>query len=235
MSYTIFLLLNVNHEKPGLLDYLGKRLERTAEQSFCFDESPDSFFSVEYLQEGTDSSLALDIPFGAEERVMRDVFDFMTYLQQYIQFQVLDPQLGRLTESSETPQIMEKWKSANKEALVQFGDGHHFLRTVIERDGKKSMVEAIRLTEETWQNHCSIALAYNRIQDAENALKHFQRAKELDPDNSDILHAIGVTHYNLQNFSAARDALKEYLLSDPGNEDALDVVRACEARLKSNP
>jgi tetratricopeptide (TPR) repeat protein len=231
MSYTIFLLLNVNHEKPGLLDYVGKRLERTGEQSFCFDESPDSFFSAEYLKEGVDTSLALDIPFGAEERVMRDVFDFMTYLQEYIQFQVLDPQLGRLTEPSETPLILQKWKSANQEALKEFGDGHHFLRTIVERDGKKSMVEAIRLKEESWQNHCSIALAYNRIQDAENALKHFQRAKELDPENIDILHAIGVTHFNLQHYSEARNALKQYLVSNPDNQEALEVFKACETRL----
>jgi tetratricopeptide (TPR) repeat protein len=234
MSYTLFLLLNVNHDKAGLIEYIAKRLERTGEASFCFDESPDNFFSIEYLQEGSDTSLAVDIPFGAEERVMLDVFDFMTYLQEYVQFQVLDPQLGRLTDASETPQILQKWKSANLEALQQFGDGHHFLRTIMERDGKKTMVEAIRMKEESWQNHCSVALAYNRVQDAANALKHFHRASELEPDNAVILHAIGITHYNLQQYSQARDVLKEFLRFDPDNEDAIDVVQACEAKLSLN-
>jgi tetratricopeptide (TPR) repeat protein len=223
----------VNHEKESLLGYIAKRLEQTSEGSFCFDESPDSFFSVEYMQEGTDSSLAIDIPYGADEKVMRDVFDFMTYLESYIQFQVLDPQLGRLLEPNESTNILQKWKASNSEALQQYGDGHHFLRTVMEREGKKSMVEAIKFQEETWQNHCSVALAYNRIRDAENALKHFSRAFALDPENFDILHAIGVTHYNLQNYSEARDVLTKYLQSDPDNADARELLRACETKLKS--
>lgn len=233
MSYTLFLLLNVNHEKQSLLSYVSKRLEQTGAGSFCFDESPDSFFSVEYMQEGTDSSLAIDIPYGAEEKVLRDVFDFMTYLESYVQFQVLDPQLGRLMEATESQQIFQKWKTANIEALQQYGDGRYFLRTVIERDGKKSMVEAIKFQEETWQNHCSVALAYNRIQDAESALKHFSRALALDPENFDILHAIGVTHYNLQNYSEARDILTKYLQSNRDNDDARELLRACETKLKS--
>ncbi|MCI0417113.1 tetratricopeptide repeat protein [bacterium] len=233
MSYTLFLLLNVNHEKEALLGYIAKRLEQTGQESFCFDESPESFFAIEYMQEGSDTSLALDIPYGAEEKVLRDVFDFMTYLESYIQFQVLDPQIGRIMESNESDQIIEKWKNANTEALKQYADGHHFLRTVAERDGKKSMIEAIKFQEETWQNHCSVALAYNRIHDAGNALKHFSRAFELDPENFDILHAIGVTYYNLQNYLEARDVLLKYLQSDPGNEDARQLVRACETKLKS--
>lgn len=233
MSYTLFLLLNVNHEKESLLSFIAKRLEKTGPGSFCFDESPDSFFTVEYMQEGTDSSLAIDIPYGAEEKVLRDVFDFMTYLESYIQFQVLDPQLGRLLEPNESKNIFQKWRTSNTEALQQYGDGHHFLRTVMERDGKKSMVEAIKFQEETWQNHCSVALAYNRIQDAASALKHFSRAFELDPENLDILHAIGVTHYNLQNYSEACYALTKYLQSNPDNADARELLRACETKLKS--
>ena len=233
MSYTLFLLLNVNHEKDSLLNYIAKRLEQTGPESFCFDESPDSFFTVEYMQESTDSSLAIDIPYGAEERVLRDVFDFMTYLESYIQFQVLDPKLGRLLEPNESQNIFQKWKTSNNEALQQYGDGHHFLRTVMERDGKKSMVEAIKFQEETWQNHCSVALAYNRVHDAASALKHFSRAFELDPENFDILHAIGVTYYNLQNYSEARNALTKYLQSNPDNADARELLRACETKLKS--
>src|SRR5688572_1626199 len=217
MSYTLFLLLNVNHEKAGLLNHIEQKLEQTGHQSFCFDESPDSFFSVEYLKEGSDTSLAIDIPFGAEERVMRDVFNFMTYVEPYIQFQVLDPQIGRITESSESGLIYQKWQEGNRQALQQYGDGHHFLRTLVERDGKKTMVEAVRLAEESWQNHCSVALAYNRIQDAENALKHFLRAQELDPQNMEVTHAIGITYFNLQNYSEAHKALPTYVESEPHN------------------
>ena len=232
MSYTIFLLLNVNHEKNGLLDFIGKGLERSG-QSFCYDRSPDSFFTVEYLQEGKDTSLAIDIPYGGEEHVLKDVLDFLTNLQSYIQFQVLDPQIGRIMESEETPQILEKFKKSNLEALQQFGDGHHFLRTVVMRDGKKAMAEAIKLTEESWQNHCSVALAYNRFHDAENALKHFARAYEMDTENKDILHAIGVTQYNLKQYATASDTLKEVLQSNPQNQDAREILQACEEKLKT--
>jgi Tfp pilus assembly protein PilF len=127
---------------------------------------------------------------------------------------------------------MEKWNAANREALQQYGDGHHFLRTLVEKDGKKSMVEAIRMAEESWQNHCSVALAYNRLQDAENALKYFQQAYNLDPSNTDILHAIGVTHYNLQNYERARDVLAEFLKSDPQNPEAQEILQACNNKLK---
>ena len=233
MSYTLFLLLNVNHEKPALLRHIAKKLEQTGHESFCFDESPDSFFSVEYLKEGSDTSLAIDIPYGAEERVIRDVLDFMTYLESYIQFQVLDPQLGKLTESSEAPNVLHKWKESNRQALEQYSDGHYFLRTMVDRDGKKTMVEAIKLAEETWQNHCSVALAYNRIQDAQKALKHFLRAQELDLDNTDLLHAIGVTQYNLQNYAEAHKALSAYMKVDPTNAAARDVLHACESKMKS--
>jgi tetratricopeptide (TPR) repeat protein len=232
MSYTLFLLLNPNHEKHELIKYIAKRLEQTGEESFCFDESPDSFFSAEYLQESKDTSLAIDIPYGAEERVVRDVLDFLTYLEAYIQFQVLDPQIGKVAESSEAPQILKKWKTSNAEALQNYSDGHHFLRTVAERDGKKSMIEAIRFTEETWQNHCSVALAFNRVQDAAKALHHFRRAYELEPENTDILHAIGVTQFNLQDYSQARETLQQFLRVHPGNEDAQEILRACEAKLR---
>jgi tetratricopeptide (TPR) repeat protein len=233
MSYTLFLLLNINHDKEGVLGYISQKLEVTGSESFCFDQSPESFFTVEYMHEGTDTSLALDIPYGAEERVMRDVLDFMTYLESYIQFQVLDPQLGRLVEVSESHLIVNQWKKANEEALQQYTDGHHFLRTVAERDGKKSMIEAVRFKEETWQNHCSVALAYNRIQNAGKALQHFQRAYELDPENTDILHAIGISQYNLQKYSEARETFLKYLELNPKNEDAREIAKACETKLKS--
>jgi|GEM_PF-3543779 len=232
MSYTLFLLLNANHEKDGLLKYIARRLEQTGEQSFCFDQSPESFFSVDYLQEASDTSLAIDIPFGGEETVVRDVLDFLTYLESYIQFQVLDPQIGRLTESSDAAAILKKWKASNAEALANYEDGHHFLRTVTERDGKKSMIEAIRFAEETWQNHCSVALAYNRVLDAEKALRHFHRAYELEPENFDILHAIGVTQFNLQDYSKARDTMLQYLNVYPDHEDAKEILRACDAKLQ---
>ena len=233
MSYTLFLLLNANHEKDGLLKYLARRLEQTGPTSFCFDQSPESFFSVEYLQEGQDTSLAIDIPFGGEETVIKDVLDFMTYLETYIQFQVLDPQIGRLTEASDAPEILRKWKTSNEEALTNYSDGHYFVRTIAEKDGKKSMVEAIRFQEETWQNHCSVALAYNRVQNAEKALHHFQRAFELDPENVELLHAIGVTLFNLQDYPKARDTMMEYIRHNPENEDAKEILRASEAKLNS--
>src|SRR5262245_36998859 len=157
----------------------------------------------------------------------------MTYLEEYIQFQVLDPQIGRLTESSDAPEILKKWKTSNAEALENYSDGHHFLRSVMEREGKKSMVEAIRFQEETWQNHCSVALAYNRIQNAEKALHHFQRAFELDPENIEILHAIGVTQFNLQDYANARDTMREYIRHYPDHEDAKAILRASEAKLNS--
>jgi len=233
MSYTLFLLLNANHEPEGLMKYLGRRLEQTGPSSFCFDQSPESFFSVEYLREGKDTSLAIDIPFGGEEGVIRDVLDFMTYLESYIQFQVLDPQIGRLTESSDAPEILKKWKTSNAEALTTYSDGHHFLRTMTEQDGKKVMVEAIRFQEETWQNHCSVALAYNRVQNAEKALHHFQRAFALDPQNVEILHAIGVTQFNLQDYAGARDTMQEYIRHFPDHEDAKEILKASEAKLNS--
>ena len=147
MSYNLFLLLNVNHEPEPLLDYIAKHLERTGPTTFCFDQSPDVFFSAEYLREGSDTSLAIDIPFGAEETTLRHVFDFVTQLQEYIQFQLLDPQLGVVVEAAHTDRIYNKWKDSNLEALQTYADGHHFLRTIEVRDGKKTMIEAIRFQE----------------------------------------------------------------------------------------
>ena len=234
MSYNLFLLLNTNHEKEALLECIAKRLERTGETSFCYDQSPDIFFSAEYLQEGMDTSLCIDIPFGADDEVLREVLDFMTYLQESIQFQVLDPQIGRLMEPQQSQAILETWKEANLKALQRYSDGHHFLRTVETRDGKKVMIEATRHKEETWQNHCSVALAYGRIRDAANSLKHFQKALDLDPSNIAILHAIGVAHFNLQQYAEAKQTLSRYLDSDPDNDTALELIQACESKLRSS-
>jgi tetratricopeptide (TPR) repeat protein len=234
VSYNLFLLLNVNHEKEPLLDFVSKRLERTGENSFCLDHSPDSFFSVEYLEEENDRSFAIDIPFGAEESVIKDVLDFLTYLEPYIQFQTLDPQIGRILKSSEGAEIWKKWSSANRDALATFADGHYFLRIMDERNGSKVMIEAIRYQEETWQNHCSVAMAYNRIRDAEAAKHHFGRALELDPDNPAILHALGVTYLNLKDFAKAREMLSAALEKDPDNEPARELLIECERNLKSS-
>ena len=231
MSYNLFLLLNVNHERNPLLDYIGKRLERTSDASFCLDQSPDVFFSAEYLHEGSDTSFVIDIPFGAEERVVREVLDFLTYLEQYIQFQVLDPQLGKIVKSSETNEILQKWKTANLQALKTFGDGHHFLRTMEERDGKKVMIEAMRFQEETWQNQCSVAMACGRVYDAQNARVHFERALELDPENSAILHALGVAYFNMKDYKRAKDALSYALELDPENPAAADLIKDCDSKI----
>ncbi len=231
MSYNLFLLLNVNHEIEPLMDYIGKRLERTAGGSFCMDQSPDVFFSVEYLHEGTDTSLVVDVPFGAEEIVVREVLDFLTYLEEFMQFQVLDPQLGKIIKSAETREILEKWKAANLEALKTFGDGHHFLRTIEEREGKKIMIEAMKFQEETWQNHSSVAMAYGRIFDAENARSHFERALELDPENGAILHALGVAYFNMKDYERAKDALSRALQLDPENPTAADLIKDCDSKL----
>jgi tetratricopeptide (TPR) repeat protein len=234
MSYNLFLLLNTNHEKEPLLDYIGKQLEQTGPQSFCLDQSPDIFFSVEYLQEGLDTSLCIDIPFGADEDVLKEVLNFMTYLQETIQFQVLDPQIGRILEPDQTRLIIDAWKNANLQALENYGDGHHFLRNVEIRDEKKAMIEAIRYKEETWQNHCSVALAYGRVRDAANSLKYFRKAFDLDPENTAILHAIGVAHFNLQQYAEAKKVLAHYLEYDPENETALELIQACDSKLQSS-
>jgi tetratricopeptide (TPR) repeat protein len=232
MSYNLFLLLNVNHETEPLLEFISKQLERTGPTTFCMDQSPDSFFTVEYLREGTESSLAIDIPYGAEEATLRHVFDFMTRLQEYIQFQLLDPQIGSLLEANQTDRIFAKWRDSNLEALQSYSDGHHFLRNVEVRDGQKVMIEAIRFKEETWQNHCSIALAYGRVRDAEKSRRHFQRALELDPDNPAILHALGVTYYNLQLYGDARTALQQALSVDPENDAARELIADCDLKLR---
>jgi tetratricopeptide (TPR) repeat protein len=233
VSYTLFLLLNVNHEPEPFLDYLAARLERTGKESFCMDESPDNFFSVEYLAEGEDRSLCIDIPFGAEEATLRSVFDFLSYVEERIQVQVLDPQLGRIMKSSEVNQIIEHWKTLNLQALESYADGHHFLRNVEMRDGRKIMIEAIRFVEETWQNHCSVALAYNRIGHAADARSIFERALQLDSQNPGILYALAVTCFNLRDYASCKEHLQTSLQLAPDNPGARELLQDCEARLKS--
>ena len=232
MSYNLFLLLNVNHERDRLFEYIGKKLEQTGPESFCLDESPDVFFSIEYLQEGNDTSLVIDIPFGGEEIVIRQVFDLLTYLEGYMQFQLLDPQLGRIVKTSDAAQIYEKYRQSNLQALENFTDGHHFLRIMEERDGKKTMVEAVRFKEESWQNHCSVAMAYGRIQNAENARLSFEKALQLDPENGAIQHALGVTYFNLKDYGKASALLTIAIQSDPENSQARDLLEECKSNLK---
>ncbi len=232
MSYNLFLLLNVNHEKDRLFEFIGEKLERTGPESFCLDESPDVFFSVEYLQEGNDTSLVVDIPFGGEDTGMRQVLDFLTSLEDYMQFQLLDPQLGRIVKSGDAAQMYEKYRQSNLEALENFADGHHFLRIMEERDGKKIMVEAVRFKEENWQNYCSVAMAYGRIQNAEKARIGFEKALELDPENGAIQHALGVTYFNLKDYGKASDLLSVAVQSDPENLQARELLEECKSNLK---
>ena len=114
MSYTLFLLLNVNHEPEDLLNHIAGRMERQGPAYFCLDQSPDIFFTAEYLSEGNDRSICIDIPFGSEEGVMRSVLDFITYIEEKLQVQVLDPQIGGLIKSPEAGQIIEKFKTARR-------------------------------------------------------------------------------------------------------------------------
>lgn len=232
MSYTLFLLLNVNHEREDFLNYLGQRLEQTGDGFFCMDQSPDRFFTVEYLAEGQDRSLCVDIPFGGEETTLRDVLDLLTYVEERVQAQVLDPQLGKIVKSSEADQIIEHWKKLNLQALENYADGHHFLRNVEERDGRKIMIEAIRFVEETWQNHCSVALGYNRVGHAVEARKLFERAVDLDPENAGILFALGVTCFNLRDYTKCRQYLRATLALSPDNPGATELLRDCETKLQ---
>ncbi len=84
MSYTIFLLLNVNHETSDLFPYLEKKIEQNAPGYFCLDQSPDIFLTLDYLKEENDTSLCIDIPFGAEEAVLKELFDLLAYIEERI-------------------------------------------------------------------------------------------------------------------------------------------------------
>lgn len=234
MSYTLFLLLNVNHEKEPLLESLAEQIERTGEQTFCMDQSPDNFYSVEYLAEGQDRSLCVDIPFGAEEVTLRSVLDLLTYLEERIQVQVLDPQLGRIVKSAEANQILENWKVLNLQALESYADGHHFLRNVEMRDGRKVMIEAIRFAEETWQNYCSVALAYNRVGHAMQARGLFEKALSLDPDNAGILFALGVTCFNLRDYEKSLENIERSLAISPDNPAARELMQDCRRKLQKS-
>lgn len=232
MSYTLFLLLNVNHDRDELLNHLASRLEQTGPASFCLDQSPDVFFTVEYLEEASDRSLCIDIPFGCEETTLRSVLDLMEEVEQKVQVQVLDPQIGKTVSSSEAGQIIDRWRVLNLQALESYADGHHFLRNVELRDSRKTMVEAIRFVEETWQNHCSVALAYNRIGHAAEAKTLFERALRLDPLNPGILHALGVTCFNLRDYASCRDHLLASLKHDPDNGMARELLGDCDIKLQ---
>jgi tetratricopeptide (TPR) repeat protein len=233
MSYTIFLLLNVNHETSDLFPYLEKKLVQTSPGSFCLDQSPDIFYTVDYLKEEKDTSLCVDIPFGSEEGVLKEVFDLLTYLEERIQFQIMDPQLGKIIKSAEADQIIDKFRTLNLQALNTYADGHHFLRNVENRNGRRMMVEATKFKEETWQNHCSVGLAYARIGNADGARKQFEKALEMDPQNSGIMHALGVTCFNQQDYSKAKELLTRALKGDPENEPARELLKECEGKLKS--
>lgn len=233
MSYTLFLLLNVNHDREDLLDYIGGRLERIDAASFCMDQSPDAFFSAEYLAEGDDRSICVDIPFGGEDSTIRSVLDFITYIEEKIQVQVLDPQIGKTLKSQEAGRILDQWKKLNLQALDSYADGHHFLRNMEEREGRKIMVEAIRFVEETWQNYCSVALAYNRVGHAAQARALFERALRLDPENSGILYALAVTCFNLRDYASCKAHLNSALAIDPVNEGALELLKDCDLKLQA--
>jgi tetratricopeptide (TPR) repeat protein len=234
MSYTLFLLLNVNHDKQDLIHLLSERLEQTNEDTFCLDQSPDIFFTVDYLKEDKDTSLCIDIPFGSEETALKDVFDLITQVEKRIQVKVLDPQLGKTLQPSESAQIFDKWKDLNLQALRNYADGHHFLRDVQIRDGKKIMIEAIRFQEETWQNHCSVALAFARIGMAEEARKLFERALEMDPTNPEVMYALGVTYFNLKEYTKASELLSNVLRQHPENDAARDLLRDSESQTNSD-
>jgi tetratricopeptide (TPR) repeat protein len=233
MSYTLFLLLNVNHSKEDLVQHLAARLEQTGPETFCLDRSPDLFFTVDYLTEEKDTSLCVDIPFGSEETVLKEVVDLMTYMEEIVQIQVLDPQLGQTLKPAEAVQIVGKWRELNLQALRNYADGCHFLRDVQNREGKKVMIEAIRFQEETWQNHCSVALAFARIGLAEEARTHFERALEMDPDNPEVMYALGVTYFNLKKYDQAKEVLERALSENPQNQAALELIRDCDAKIQA--
>lgn len=233
MSYTIFLLLNVNHETSDLFPYLEKKLLHISPGSFCFDQSPDIFFTVDYLKEETDTSLCIDMPFGAEEAVLKEVFDLLAYIEERIQYQIMDPQLGRVIKTSEAEMIIDKYRTLNLQALETYSDGHHFLRNLEERNGRRVMVEATKFKEETWQNHCSVGLAYARIGNADGARSQFEKALEMDPKNSGIMHALGVTCFNQQDYTKAKELLTRALKADPENEAARELLKDCEIKLNS--
>jgi tetratricopeptide (TPR) repeat protein len=233
MSYTLFLLLNVNHDKQDVINLLSGQLEKTGEETFCLDQAPDIFFSVDYLKEDKDTSLCIDIPFGSEEAAFKEILDLVTEVEKKIQIQVLDPQLGKTLKPSQAGEIVEKWRELNLQALRNYADGHHFLRDVQIRDGKKIMIEAIRFQEETWQNHCSVALAFARVGMADEARTHFERALEMDPTNREVMYALGVTHFNLKNYPKAKELITKVLQDHPENQAARDLLRDCESKANS--
>lgn len=234
MSYTLFLLLNVNHRQEDLFACLNEKLEPNGATSFCVDRAPDVFYSVEYLKEGNDTSLCIDIPFGAEGTIMREILDLMTHVQQRIQFQVFDPQMGRIVKEQEVPDLISQWQTTNLVALKNYSNGHYFLRSVEEREGSRTMIEATKYAEATWPNYCSVGLAFARAGEASLALNQFERALALDPGNPGLLYALGVTHFNLKDYNKAQQVLNEALVADPSNEAARGLLEDTHGKLNAH-
>jgi Tfp pilus assembly protein PilF len=141
--------------------------------------------------------------------------------------------LGKVLKPAEADQIIDKFRSLNLQALNNYADGHHFLRNVEERNGRRVMIEATKFKEETWQNRCSVGLAFARIGNADAARKQFEQALKLDPQNSGIMHALGVTCFNQQDYPSAKQFLSGALKADPSNDQARELLKDCELKLKS--
>ena len=77
-------------------------------------------------------------------------------------------------------------------------------------------------------SHFLLGTHFHDTADLAEALKHYERARELSPDHSEILRLLGRVHYELRQYDAAREYLELSLANNPRNGSTVRYLAELE-------
>lgn len=187
------------------------RVVKNGSSSLLIEELPDVFVAA---SENLDSSVSVYFAYGGSFSELELAFQFSILLASRLQGSTFDPQLDRAIDQSTYDSVFEKWMKTNVAVLRSYADGHHFLRQVIESDSERVMLEAQRFEQMTAQNWASVAVGFSRCGDFDNAMSCFNGARQLSPDDPEILYSMGLTCALADKRSKAVRYLKQAIKVD---------------------
>lgn len=228
MSYDLHWISEQSIESQRLKDVIlsFSNTSPNSDKTFCIDGGRDLFVAVS-ISENQPPKISINFAFGGDITETTTAIGLCAHLKANAGGRIFDPQAGREVDLGQPNEIIRTWHRSNLAALENYSDGKCSIREIVETKDGKIMIEARKYDLPTALNVCLVAIAYAKVEEYKKALKLFEKARDLDSNNPQILYSIGLTHFNMGDRKKAVKPLREALKLDRDNEMVKQLLSDC--------
>lgn len=112
-------------------------------------------------------------------------------------------------------EILELYSAANSDKIDE--KNNVALSYMNEGEYKKAITVYSQIEPKTAETYEAIANCYRQLADFKNAVTYYKKSVEIDPDDSDVYYALGVTYLEANNIDKAKEAFTKSVEKDDKN------------------